>query len=211
LTDTHQQIFILPSLRIDETSLWQSFLDGNKQSFETIYTRYYKKLYEYGMRRTEHEELVKDCIQELFIKLWTNRKNIRPTDNIKYYLLAALKNHLINAGNVPGRQERGSLEEADHFKLDFTADTEYMRREHTDQQSLRLLEALQQLTGRQKEVIYLRYFEEMSYEDIAQLMDISVKGTYKLIYRALDALKEILGISRKDLLLLLLWYKMNVH
>ena len=188
-------------MRIDDTSLWQSFLDGNKQSFETIYTRYYKNLYEYGMRRTEHEELVKDCIQELFIKLWTNRKNIGATDNIKYYLLASLKNHLINAA---AQSKTSNLNEADHFTLNFTPDTEYMRREHTSEQSKKLLEALNQLTGRQKEVIYLRYFEEMSYEDIAQLMDISVKGTYKLIYRALDALKEIMGLSRKDLLLLLL-------
>jgi RNA polymerase sigma factor (sigma-70 family) len=163
------------------------------------------------MRRTEHEELVKDCIQELFIKLWTNRKSIRPTDNIKYYLLASLKNHLINVSSAPGQRERGSLDEADHFRLDFTADTEYIRREQSGERSRQLLDALNQLTGRQKEVIYLRYFEEMSYEEIAQLMDISVKGTYKLIYRALDALKEILGMSRKDLLLLLLWYKMNVH
>jgi len=191
-------------LRIDDTSLWQSFLDGNKQSFETIYIRYYKNLYEYGMRRTEQEDLVKDCIQELFIKLWTNRKNIGATDNIKYYLLATLKNHLINAGNTLAQRSTDNLNEADHFRLDFTPDTEYMRREHDGEQSKKLLEALNQLTGRQKEVIYLRYFEEMSYEDIAQLMDISVKGTYKLLYRALDALKDILGISRKDLLLLLL-------
>jgi RNA polymerase sigma factor (sigma-70 family) len=63
---------------------------------------------------------------------------------------------------------------------------------------------MDQLTPRQREVIYLRFFEELSYEEIAGMLDISVKGAYKLSYRALDALKELLKISKKDLLLLLM-------
>ena len=195
----------------DDTSLWQSFLNGDKQSFETIYTSYFKNLYEYGMRRTGNEELVKDCIQDLFVKMWSNRKNISPTGNIKYYLLTSLKNHLINAGNSPAITNTGSIEEAEKFSMEFTADTEYIRRQQDSRQSMQLLDALNQLTGRQKEVIYLRFFEGMSYEDIAQLMDISVKGTYKLSYRALDALRLILGISKKDLLLLLMTFRIHMH
>jgi RNA polymerase sigma factor (sigma-70 family) len=143
--------------------------------------------------------------------MWSNRKNISPTGNIKYYLLTSLKNHLINAGNSPAITNTGSIEEAEKFSMEFTADTEYIRRQQDSRQSMQLLDALNQLTGRQKEVIYLRFFEGMSYEDIAQLMDISVKGTYKLSYRALDALKLILGISKKDLLLLLMTFRIHMH
>ena len=194
-------------MKIDDTSLWQTFLDGNKQSFETIYTLYYKNLYEYGMRRLDNEDQVKDCIQELFIRLWTSRRNLSPNVNIKYYLLASMKHRLIDLAGTLSEKPLEQIEE--QFRMDFTIDSEYIRREQYGHQAKQLIAALDQLTARQKEVIYLRYFEELSYEAIAEMMDISVKGAYKLSYRALDALKQLLNISRKDLLLLLLLCKIG--
>lgn len=152
------------------------------------------------MRKIDDEELVKDAIQDLFVKLWLRRSTIGVTDNIKYYLLASLKHLLINAGVQQARTTLESIDEPGVFTLQFTTQA---GGERPDQPDARLLAALNELTGRQKEVLYLRYFEEMSYEQIAELMDISVKGIYKLNYRALDALKELLKLPKKDILLLL--------
>jgi RNA polymerase sigma factor (sigma-70 family) len=174
----------------DESLLWKAYLDGDKVSFEAIYARYHGLLYEYGMRKWGDGELVRDALQDLFVRLWVNRRRIGPTDNIKFYLIAALRNALINASLKEDRRRTVTMEE-EPFELEFP------------EPKTRLVTALDQLTGRQKEVIYLRYFEDLSYEEIASLMDISVKGIYKLHYRALDALKDILGMSRQDLLLLL--------
>ncbi|TDX01571.1 RNA polymerase sigma factor (sigma-70 family) [Dinghuibacter silviterrae] len=178
--------------------LWKAYLDGDKTSFETIYTRYHRNLYEYGMRKWGDEDLVRDGLQDLFVRLWVNRGRIGPTDNIKYYLIAALRNALINASIQQDKRRAAEVGE-EPFELAYP---EPGASASGDRQA-RLVAALDQLTGRQKEVIYLRYFEDLSYEQIASLMDISVKGIYKLHYRALDALKDILGISRQDLLLLL--------
>ncbi|MBS1606130.1 MAG: RNA polymerase sigma factor [Bacteroidetes bacterium] len=201
-------------MRIDDTTLWLSFLNGSRTSFEAIYHLYYQNLYEYGMRRVDDRDLVKDSIQDIFVRLWTNRVRIKPTDNIKYYLLHALKNQLINVAKAPARSRVASIEEAGDFIMHFPPgaehsppDTNLLRKEEHGEQAQRLREALDGLTAKQKEIIYLRYFEELSYEEIAAIMNISVKGTYKLLYRALDALKEIMKISRKDLLLLLIFLK----
>lgn len=202
--------FKFPSLtNTDDISLWHSFLDGNFQAFEKIYTLHYRSLYEYGMRRADNEAQIKDCIQDIFVKLWSNRKNLSPTGNIKYYLFVALKNQLINAQSASYQKQTAGIEEAEFFKMEFTADSVYLQQEKYKAQSAQLTEALNQLTSRQKEVIYLRYFEEIEYEQIAELMNISVKGVYKLNYRALDALKEILNISKQNLLLLLLFCRMH--
>lgn len=152
------------------------------------------------MRKLNNEAQVKDCIQDLFVKLWMRRSTIGVTDNIKYYLLASLKHLLINTGMQQARTPVDSIDEPGVFTLQFTTQT---GGERPGQPDARLLAALNQLTGRQKEVLYLRYFEEMSYEQIAELMDISVKGIYKLNYRALDALKELMQLPKKDVLLLL--------
>lgn len=193
----------------DNISLWHSFLDGDFQAFEKIYALHYRSLYEYGMRRSANEEMVKDCIQDIFVKLWSSRKNLSPTNNIKYYLFVALKNQLINTQTISSKKQTVGIEEAEFFKIEFTAESVYLQQEKYKARSAQLSDALNQLTPRQKEIIYLRYFEEIEYEQIADLMNISVKGVYKLNYRALDTLKDILKISRQNLLLLLLFCRMH--
>ncbi|WP_164974141.1 RNA polymerase sigma factor [Filimonas effusa] len=189
-------------MRKEDSTLWNEFLNGNRESFEAIYALYHKNLYEYGMRKADDEDLVKDCIQDLFVRLWTKRNSISATTNIKYYLMAALKNLLLNSDIRKARTPVVELEENAFFKMNFV-EQELPPSRQPDEQTIRLMAALNQLTGRQKEVLYLRYFEEMDYEQIAQLMDISVKGIYKLNYRAIDALKEILNLPKNDILVLL--------
>lgn len=81
----------------DDTSLWNRFLDGDREAYAYIFERYVRVLFMYGSQFTGDRELVKDCIQDVFVKIYSNRSNLRPTDNIKYYLFAALRNSLINA------------------------------------------------------------------------------------------------------------------
>lgn len=194
---------------INDISLWHSFLNGNFQAFEKIYTLHYRSLFEYGMRHADNEELIKDCIQDIFVKLWSNRKNLGSTNNIKYYLLIALKNKLINTQTTSYKKQTVGIEEAEFFKMEFTAESAYLQQEKYKERSAQLLAALNQLTPRQKEIIYLRYFEEIEYEQIAELMNISIKGVYKLNYRAMDTLKDILNISKENILLLLLFCRMH--
>ncbi|BAV08914.1 RNA polymerase sigma factor, sigma-70 family [Filimonas lacunae] len=183
-----------------DSLLWRQFLNGDKASFEQIYRLHYRSLYEFGMRKTNDEELVKECMQALFVKLWLNRQGISETANPKYYLITSLKNTIVSAQTANGRVSHTGDREEDYFQLSFT---ETDKLAGADEKTKQLIDAMNQLTGRQKEVIYLRFFEEMPYEQIAELMDVSVKGVYKLNSRALDALKDILDISKKDLLVLL--------
>jgi RNA polymerase sigma factor (sigma-70 family) len=85
----------------------------------------------------------------------------------------------------------------------FSVESEFIKKENQSVQTQKLIEALNQLTARQKEVIYLRYFEEMEYEEIAGIMNITVKATYKLTARGLDALRQILDVSPSSLILFL--------
>ncbi|MNE93296.1 RNA polymerase sigma factor [compost metagenome] len=60
------------------------------------------------------------------------------------------------------------------------------------------------LTNRQREAIFLRFYEDLSYEEIAELLEMNLGGTYKLIYRALDRLRDQLGDFSVMVLALLL-------
>lgn len=187
---------------------WADLLTGNQAALKQIYMEYHKGLFQYGMRILLDEEGTRDCIHNLFVKIWTNRKNLKPTDNIKYYLMSALRNEIINYKTKESRYDHNEVN-LETFVLDFNVEAAYIRKEEINEQTKRLAEAMNQLTSRQKEIIYLRYFEELDYDQISEMMDITVKGAYKLSARALDALKEIMKIDKVILIGILLSAKQN--
>ena len=81
----------------DETKLWESFIKGETAAFEEVYRRYYSLLYSYGIRMVGDRELVADTIQNLFVKLILNCRNLHYTDNVKAYLLCSFRNKLLDA------------------------------------------------------------------------------------------------------------------
>jgi len=180
---------------------WNDFIEGDREAFEQIYRVLLPSLYEYGMRRVKDEDYVRDSIQDIFVKFWESRSKLKTISNPKHYLLVALKNSLLNAQLRDGRLS--SFGENDDFLLSYDIESNYILAEEQRANALKLIQALEQLTGKQKEVIFLRYFEELSYEEISVLTNISVKSLYKLNNRAMEALKEIMGIPKKPLLVLL--------
>ncbi|MEN5193529.1 RNA polymerase sigma factor [Sphingobacterium faecium] len=184
---------------------WHRFLEGDKNAFEQIYRILLPSLYEYGMRRVKDEDYVKDCIQDVFIKFWENRHKLRVISNPKHYLLVALKNSLLNVQLRDGKLS--SLSENDDFLLSYDIEAKFINAEEERINAVKLIQALEQLTGKQREVIFLRYFEELSYEEISELTQISVKSLYKLNNRAMVSLKELLGLPRQNLIVMLYMIK----
>lgn len=195
----------------NDSVIWQSFKIGDKTSFEKIYHLYFKNLYEYGMRLMNNSDLVKDYIHDLFVKIWINKSNLGEVTNVKSYLLVSLRRTIYNkhSGNTNVAGSLGELDEANYFKMDFSVENEYIQREDFSAQRQKLLAAMNGLSARQKEVIYLRFFEELNYDEIAAIMQVSVKATYKLNARALDVLRQILNMPDSYLVMLITLLKLQ--
>jgi RNA polymerase sigma factor (sigma-70 family) len=161
------------------------------------------------MRKLQNEELVRDYVHDLFVKLWMNRTTTGTTDNIRYYLLASLRNFILNQTTKKSNLYYVDMEEAESFHITFNAEIEITKLEQTDEQAQKVLQALNQLSPRQKEVLYLRYFEELEYNEIAAMMDISVKGVYKLNSRALETLRGILDMPNSSIISLILLLRLK--
>lgn len=194
-----------------DTSLWEALQQGNQQAFATIYDRHFQRLYEYGMRLHPDEDLVKDAIQELFIKLWTNKSTLSTAVNPRPYLLVSLRSTIYNRLRPKKNVTLVAFDQEQHdFLAHFSAESAYIKKEQLQAQQQQLLDALNQLNARQKEILYLRYFEELDYESIAAIMDLSVKGAYKLSARALQNMRDILQVSTAVLLTLLANFRMEM-
>jgi len=189
----------------DDTSLWQSFKAGDKDSFKIIYFKYYQNLYEYGIRITDDKEQLKDIIHDLFVKLWKNKSNLGDVTALRSYLLVSLRGAIYNNFQKISRKPVTEINENSPFELVFSVETDYINKETKSVQNQKLADALNLLSPRQKEVIYLRYLEELDYSEIAEMMNITIKALYKLSARGLDALRQILNVSDILFLVLTLW------
>jgi DNA-directed RNA polymerase specialized sigma24 family protein len=77
--------------------IWKSFLKGDKKAFYVIYKQQLPSLFKYGLNFTNDKDLIKDCIHDVFVYIYTHRSNLNETNNIRLYLLKALKNSIIKA------------------------------------------------------------------------------------------------------------------
>ena len=169
-----------------DNTLWIEFLAGSEQAFERIFRTYYRDLYDYGMRLTSEPDLVDDCLQNLFQRLWFHRIKLRPVEAaaIKPYLFKGLRNQLINEWKA---QRRRSTLHADYsaevaFEVQYSPEDFLISQQLSAAQNARLLTALGQLSNRQREAIYLKFFDGFSYDRISEIMELNQQSARNLIH-----------------------------
>ena len=173
---------------------WKLFLEGDDQSYSWIYTHYIQVLYNYGLQITPDSEIVKDCIQDVFVKIYKAKKKLTVPQNPKVYLMIALKNNIYNTFN----QER--LQKNYAFSLyqteeQLTVKNEFIDQEARHEEMNNIKRMMKILTPRQREVIYYRFIEELSYDDICQIMGLNYQSAYNLLQRSLQKIREAYGVT----------------
>lgn len=173
---------------LDDKVLWDSFRRGEEQALITIYNRNIKALFNYGMKFLNEREIIKDLIQELFIELWKNRKNLGDTDSVKYYLFTSLRRKIIR---TKSKFNFRMLRIQDGMDIETSPiESELIEMELDSDRKEKLAFLINQLTKRQRLVIHLRYFEEMEYDKIARLLNLNKQTIYNLISKAIESLKS---------------------
>jgi RNA polymerase sigma factor (sigma-70 family) len=176
----------------DDTYIWREFKRGSREAFIHIYQKFYPVLYNYGHQLTPETEVIEDCIQELFLDLCKRDKKLSDTDSIKYYLLKSFKTRYLRVIKKETRL-RASVDIYADYEFQFSlSDEDKLINAQLDQEKLfKLNNALQALTDRQREAIYYFYYEQLSLQQIADIMGSGNPRTIQnLIYRAIGGLKE---------------------
>jgi RNA polymerase sigma factor (sigma-70 family) len=175
---------------------WQAIIEGNREVYAGWYTAYFKKLFNYGRKFTIDTELIEDAIQELFLDIWLRREKLVTIESPNSYIIASFRYILFKKMKQSNKQIGEPL--FDSHAMLIAQDSSLTEEEHQELYR-QLRKALDALTGRQREAIYLRFYEKLSYEEVAAVLNISVKATYKIMARALEGLKD-------NMQLLLLWW-----
>jgi RNA polymerase sigma factor (sigma-70 family) len=178
--------------KVKDEELWERFRGGCEKSLMIIFDLHIKVLYKYGYRITPDEALVKDSIQELFIDLWKRREHLSPTGSIKFYLLKSLRRKLLRTSDYnKNNLFLDELEAQENILYETPFETELINEQIVQEKRNMVLSKLDLLSKRQREALFLKYYEEMSYDEIGNLMSLSRQSVYNLIHRALVALKHL--------------------
>lgn len=178
----------------DETTLWNLLTEGNRKALEIIYQRYYLLLLNYGLKCTADRELIKDCIHDLFVHLYRNKRVCINGITVRAYLLKAMKNNLLN--KLIGQERERDLLDASLFEIPTDEDLfeqMFPQNDHDFALAQHLLKAIAQLPPHQKTALYLRYVKELSHKEIAIIMDINEQSSMNLTNRALLKLRALMG------------------
>jgi RNA polymerase sigma factor (sigma-70 family) len=175
---------------LKDEEVWEIFKSGNEDAMDYIYRTNIYVLYKYGNKFSSNGALVEDCIQDLFLTIWKNRKNLNSTYSIKLYLLGALRKKLIRY--LAKDQKHQSLHQSvDDYSFDLEYDPQELEfnvesRVSNENTIKRFLE---KLSKRQREAVYLKFYQDMDYKEISQVMDLNYQSVRNLVYSSLQGLK----------------------
>ena len=170
---------------------WNDFLSGDEGALSKIFEQTYRNLFSFGTTLTHDTELVKDCIQDVFVWLLQKRTLVASVKNIKVYLLYALKNTLLDAF----KKQHAYRSFIDKYNPEDSVEISEEEQIIT-QESDRALQHLiakytSTLTTRQQEILHYRFVDDLSIEEIATLLGINYQSVANTIQRSLQKIRNL--------------------
>ena len=172
--------------------LWQNFLLGSKEAMSAIFLHFHDDLYRYGLKLSGDNCLVEDCIQDLFYRLWKNRSKLKPVNSLRPYLFKSLRNHILDSLQLK-RSVVVIENDFEHpFEIVYSPEDFLILQQGSEKKQIKIIEALNNLSVRQREAIYLRYFEELDFENIAKVMDMNIQSVRNVLQRGMQTMRELM-------------------
>lgn len=174
-----------------DTETLQELTNNSEAAFSVLMKKYYPALYRYGLRFTKDEALITDCMQEVFINLWQNRHNALSIMHLQQYLLTALRRRVLRVLNQTRKSVALTDEQANDpkFILEFSIEDLIVEKQLAQEKADKLKELLEKLPQRQKEVIYLIYYQQLTADQVAEVMHINRQSVYNLLSESMRKLK----------------------
>jgi len=182
----------------EDLDWWNAFRDGDNEALMRLYSLYLSALYNYGYNLARDRSLVEDAIQDVFLYLHQHRQGVGTAQNVRAYLMRSLRHRILHLikdddSKVAGLPE--NLSEANAFLLDTAQEPAWVQDEANAERSRRLKHLLNQLPKRQREALYLIYYEQLGYAEVAEIMRVDVKSVYNFVYKALTTIRETTGVT----------------
>lgn len=174
-----------------DAEIWNDFKKGEELAFSYIYYKFYSDLYHYGYKIARSEAVVEDTIQELFTTIWHNKEQLGHVHSIKFYLLKSLRRSIIRHLEQAKKYSlRAAIFGNNQPDFDFSGEEITILEELSTAKKQYISTLLNTLSKRQKEVIYLKYYENLEFEEIAELMSLNYQSVINHVHKAFKKLRK---------------------
>lgn len=173
----------------EHSLLWNNFRNGSREAFSQLYDTFAADLYRYGYNLVRNKQVVEDCLHELFLYLHENRQRLGATDNIRFYLYRCLRRRVLDTVVRLNKldSDTAHFDTAEFMVLPY--EHQLVEEQLVEHQKQLLVIELNRLPKRQKEIIYLVYMKGLTYQQTAEVMEITLKSVYNTISIALTTLR----------------------
>jgi len=177
---------------ISDPELWQSIREGNRSALESLYKRHYPALFRYGIKLNSNKEQVQDCLQDLFFNIWLKKDSLKEVTSVRFYLMKWLKREIIRMLTGKNSSQKIVPIESDGEELGIEVELgDFLEKKDFDtQRAILIKRALADLTKKEREVVYLRFFMGLGYEEISLIMNVNYQVVMNYMHRAMKALRE---------------------
>jgi len=169
--------------------LWHQSQAGDSVAFCHLTDKLYRTLFNYAFNFTSDREFIKDSIQELLINIWEKRQRIE-IQFVAIYFLKSIRNQLLQEFRRNNSHSFLEIDEAGQISDYRTVETDIEQNEIYSENQFKVRNAVNELPKRQKEAVFLKYFEGMENEQIADLMQVNRQSVANLLFKALSTLKS---------------------
>ncbi|MDJ1467857.1 sigma-70 family RNA polymerase sigma factor [Cytophagaceae bacterium DM2B3-1] len=173
---------------------WTAFKQGDQNAYAMLYNIHAALLLRYGRKIIHDREVVKDCLHDLFIELWRNRQTIGNPESVKNYLLKSLRTKLYKKLKGDKWVVSDEWEESDNRLHEISPEYAIIQSQWALEQKHSIDNALKKLSKRQREIIFLLFYEDMSPTEVATVMSLTIRTIYNTTYNAIQVLKKNISV-----------------
>jgi len=176
--------------KINQLSIWwDEARSGAVKAFGHIHHELYPLLYQYLLKILKDEDVCQDVLQELFIKMWERRERFGPIGNVRVYFFKAARSMALNY--IKNHKSHDPLLDSHQYiDMVFSHEEIMVGIENNNEVNYRLSIALNSLPNRQKEMLFLKYFDDCDYAQIAEVTGIRYQSVVNHVHRAITQLRS---------------------
>lgn len=174
-----------------DRELWSMLQKGDQGALGYIYNKHIHQLFRFGYQINKDQDLIRDCIQEVFTTIGRKKGAMQSVQSIKSYLYKCVYREVIYRLKQRRRLLSTADLDADAFGIDICVESRMINHQHFADKVDQVKDAMNKLSPKQRQVILHYFYDGFTYDEIADIMGLQHKNTVaRMFKRALDVLKQ---------------------
>ena len=175
---------------MDDCLLWSQLKAGDEEAFSLLFEKYYSLLVNYGKTLNSESEIVKDCIQDVFVDIWNYRNNLNEARVVKAYLLSSVRKRIVRLHERNHIFSNAINIDSIDFLYEYSIEDRLIADETMTNSVKKINMLLNSLPARQSEALYLRYHQGLTVDQVSEVLNINYQSTKNLLHRAILQLRK---------------------